>query len=99
MLILIWYSIHPFYDGNGRTSRLLMNYLQLVFHLPMAIIFKEDKAEYFDALVQTRKEKDLKIFRGFMYSQYEKYLMLEIAKVQELNGDKKDKGGNYSFVF
>lgn len=90
-------SIHPFYDGNGRTSRLLMNYLQLLFKLPMSIVFKEDKAEYFDALIQTRKEKDLEIFRGFMYAQYEKYLTLEIAKAQELN--KKDKGSNYSFVF
>lgn len=92
-------SIHPFYDGNGRTSRLLMNYLQLLFHLPMSIVFKEDKAEYFDALIQTRKEKDLKIFRDFMSSQYEKYLNLEISKAQELNNNKKDKGSNYSFVF
>lgn len=90
-------SIHPFYDGNGRTSRLLMNYLQLLFKLPMSIVFKEDKVEYFDALIQTRKEKDLEIFRGFMYAQYEKYLTLEIAKAQELN--KKDKGSSYSFVF
>ena len=92
-------SIHPFYDGNGRTSRLLMNYLQLIFHLPMAIVFKEDKAEYFDALMQTRQEKDLKIFRDFMYLQYGKYLKLEITKVQELNQNTKDKGSNYSFVF
>jgi Fic family protein len=92
-------SIHPFYDGNGRTSRLLMNYLQLFFHFPMAIVFKEDKAEYFDALVQARKEKDLKIFREFMYSQYEKYLEIEIGKAQDLINNKKDKGSNYSFVF
>lgn len=92
-------SIHPFYDGNGRTSRLLMIYLQLLFQLPMAIVFKEDKAEYFDALIQTRKEKDVKIFRDFMSSQYEKYLNLEITKVNDLNNNKKDKGSNYSFVF
>lgn len=92
-------SIHPFYDGNGRTSRLLMNYLQLLFHLPMAIVFKEDKAEYFDALIQTRKEKGLKKFRDFMNSQYEKYLNFEIAKAMDLNNNKKDKGSNYSFVF
>jgi Fic family protein len=92
-------SIHPFYDGNGRTSRLLMNYLQLLFHLPMAIVFKEDKAQYFDALIQTRKEKDLKSFRDFIYSQYEKYLELEITKVHELNNNKKDQGNNYSFIF
>lgn len=92
-------SIHPFYDGNGRTSRLLMNYLQLLFHLPMAIVFKDDKAEYFDALIQTRKKKDIKIFRAFIYLQYEKYLKLEINKAEELNQNKKDKGSNYSFVF
>lgn len=92
-------SIHPFYDGNGITSRLLMNYLQLLFHLPMAIVFKQDKAEYFDALIQTRKEQNLTTFRDFMYSQYEKYLEMEIGKAQELNSNKKDKGSNYSFVF
>ena len=92
-------SIHPFYDGNGRTSRLLMNYLQLYFKLPMSIVFKEDKAAYFDSLIQARKQKDLKIFRDFMYSQYEKYLNVEIAKADELNNNPKDKGSNYSFVF
>ena len=34
-----------------------------------------------------------------MYSQYEKYLTLEITKAQELNKNRKDKGNNYSFVF
>lgn len=90
-------SIHPFYDGNGGTSRLLMNYLQLIFKLPMSIVFREDKAEYFDALIRTRKEKDIRIFRKFIYSQYEKYLTQEIAKAQEIN--KGGKGNNYSFVF
>ena len=33
-------SIHPFYDGNGRTSRLLMNFIQQYFHLPLAIVYK-----------------------------------------------------------
>ena len=92
-------SIHPFYDGNGRTSRLLMNYLQLLFNLPMSIVFKEDKANYFDALIQARKEKKIAIFREFMYSQYEKYLSIEIAKADELNNSSKEKGNNFSFVF
>lgn len=91
-------TIHPFYDGNGRTSRLLMNYLQLFFGLPLSIVFKEDKATYFDALIQTRKEEDLNIFRNFMYTQYEKYLLQEIQKFEssQTNGNR-DKG--YSFVF
>ncbi len=91
-------SIHPFYDGNGRTSRLLMNYLQLCFNLPLSIVFKEDKAAYFEALQQTRKVEDIEIFRNFMYLQYAKYLQQEIDKFAQIdNGDAKGKG--YSFVF
>jgi Fic family protein len=36
-------TIHPFYDSNGRTSRLLMNFIQQFSSLPLAIVFKEDK--------------------------------------------------------
>ncbi len=91
-------TIHPFYDGNGRTSRLLMNYLQLYFGLPMSMVFKEDKAAYFEALQQTRLKEDISIFRNFMYSQYEKYLQLEIDKFEQMkNGNGKSAG--YSFVF
>jgi Fic family protein len=91
-------SIHPFYDGNGRTSRLLMNYIQQFFNLPLAVVFKEDKQDYFEALVKTRETEDLNIFRSFMYDQYEKHLMEEISRYKNsLNPPKKGKG--YSFVF
>jgi len=91
-------SIHPFYDGNGRTSRLLMNYLQLYFNLPLSIVFKEDKAAYFEALQQTRKVEDIGIFRHFMYAQYAKYLQQEIYKFAQINNENT-KGKGYSFVF
>lgn len=91
-------TIHPFYDGNGRTARLLMNYLQLYFNLPVSIVFKEDKATYFEALQQTRKEEDIHLFRKFMYAQYAKYLQQEIEKFEQI--DKSvTKGKGYSFVF
>jgi Fic family protein len=91
-------TIHPFYDGNGRTSRLLMNYLQACFNLPISIVFKEDKAAYFEALQQTRKDENIDIFREFMLGQYTKYLQMEIEKFQLL--DKPGtKGKGYSFVF
>jgi Fic family protein len=88
-------TIHPFYDGNGRTSRLLMNYLQTYFNLPISIIFKEDKAQYFEALIETRKQQNISIFRNFMYLQYHKYLQQEINKFEE----SKKTGKGYSFVF
>jgi len=90
-------TIYPFYDGNGRTSRLLMNYLQLYFGLPMSIVFKEDKATYFEAFQQTRLKENIDLFRDFMYGQYRKYLLAEIEKFENISNEKK--GGGYSFVF
>jgi Fic family protein len=95
-------SIYPFYDGNGRTSRLLMNYIQAVFGLPLAIVFKEDKSDYFTALQESRKQENIQPFYTFMYLQYEKYLTLEIKTFkQSLQTDKeiKKSGGGFSIFF
>lgn len=47
---LIW--IHPFFDGNGRTVRLAMNLLLIRKGFPPAIILKNDRKKYYDALNQ-----------------------------------------------
>lgn len=44
--------IHPFDDGNGRTARILMNFILMKFGYPPVIIKTEDKANYFAALQQ-----------------------------------------------
>jgi Fic family protein len=46
----VW--IHPFFDGNGRTVRLAMNLLLMRSGYPPAIILKNDRKKYYDALNQ-----------------------------------------------
>ncbi|HMQ61141.1 MAG TPA: Fic family protein [Flavilitoribacter sp.] len=44
----VW--IHPFFDGNGRTVRLIFNLLLMKDGFPPAIILKNDRKKYYDAL-------------------------------------------------
>ncbi|CAD0005468.1 Fic family protein [Flavobacterium salmonis] len=90
-------SIHPFYDGNGRTSRLLMNYIQAFYNLPLAIVNSEDKQDYIQALIETRENENIELFRTFMKNQYEQYLLKEIKKFEEGFSSKSNKG--FSFLF
>lgn len=91
-------SIHPFYDGNGRTSRLLMNYIQQLSGLPLAVVFKEDKQDYFEALIKAREKEDILIFRAFMADQYVKHLTQEITRYKDgLKSPKKGKGRSFMF--
>ena len=55
-------TIHPWADGNGRTSRLLMNLLQMEYGVLPTKVLKEDKAEYIQALIDAREEEDDHIF-------------------------------------
>ena len=71
-------TIHPWADGNGRMARLVMNMLQFEFGLIPTIIHKEYKEEYIKALVATREEDNLDIFRSFMTKMMEENLTAEI---------------------
>jgi Fic family protein len=43
---LRYLTIHPFYDGNGRTARILLNLLLISQGYPPVIITKEEKGTY-----------------------------------------------------
>lgn len=59
-------KIHPFVDGNGRTSRMIMNYqLMASGFLPVSIA-KENRLEYFETLEAYAVEGDLKPFANMI---------------------------------
>jgi Fic family protein len=67
-------SIHPFADGNGRTSRLLMNYILAMFDLPVFYVFRSSRISYIQALEKARTTDNISGFYDFMYKQYQKFL-------------------------
>ncbi len=62
-----WFvSIHPFIDGNGRTARLLMNLILMRYGYPIAVITREDRQRYYDALEESQS-CNLTPFVGLVY--------------------------------
>jgi Fic family protein len=51
-------AIHPFFDGNGRTSRLVMNVLLMRRGFPLAIILKNDRKKYYRVLQEADRNKE-----------------------------------------
>ena len=79
--------IHPFFDGNGRTARLLLNLILMKSGFPPAIILKNDRKKYYDALNQANNqdysklvllilqavERTLDIYLGNLNNTYDQY--------------------------
>ena len=80
--------IHPYPDGNGRTSRLIMNYQLLANGFPAISIAKENRLSYFNALeayaVEGRLQPFADMIAGLVEIQLDRYLgMTEQKQVQD----------------
>lgn len=65
-------GIHPFIDGNGRTSRLLMNLELIKAGYPPVVIRLEDRLEYYKALDIAHTTGDTTLFLELMEKVVEK---------------------------
>ena len=73
-------KIHPFTDGNGRTSRLLMNLVLMNSGYNPVIIKKEDRLKYYEALDKAHMTNDytdfIKLVTKLEIEMLKKYLEL-----------------------
>ena len=76
-------TVHPWVDGNGRTTRLVMNMIQRQLGLVPSIVRKEDKGEYIQSLVDSRENDDSTIAQDVMLRHHIANLRRRILQYQE----------------
>ncbi len=81
--------IHPFFDGNGRTSRIMMNLILMRNGFPLVIILKNDRKKYYDVLDKADKG-DYKALVRFVAQAMERSLDLYF-KVLAPSTEKHEK--------
>jgi len=95
--------IHPFFDGNGRTARLLTNVILLQKGYPLAVILKNDRKRYYRVL-QEADSGNLRPLVEFVAKTVERSLdiylntLMPSSKIREkqLTLAQAAKGSSYS---
>lgn len=80
-------TIHPWVDGNGRATRLLMNMVQRQLGLIPSIVTKEEKGTYIQALIDSREQDDSTIIQDVMMEQHIENLENRILQYQQTAND------------
>lgn len=65
-------NIHPFFIGNGRVGRTLLNYYLIIHNLKPLIIYEEDRDIYYDCLEKFDIDNDLEPLKKFIEYQQRK---------------------------
>ncbi len=86
-------TIHPWVDGNGRTTRLVMNMIQRQLGLVPSIVRKEDKVEYIQSLVDSRENGDSTIAQDMLLRLHIANLNRRVLQYQEGDGLINDNVG------
>ena len=80
-------SIHPWADGNGRMSRLLMNMIQKEFDVIPSIVKKDNRVEYIQSLASSQVKDDMQDFMDFMMNHHIQNLLQQINEYSESLAD------------
>ena len=86
-------SIHPWADGNGRMSRLIMNMIQYEAGVIPSIVKKESRAEYIQSLALSQENDDSSTFVEFMLNHHMENLQKQIAEYKASMETDDVKGG------
>ncbi len=84
-------SIHPFVDGNGRTARLLMNFILLQAGYPPAIIRKEDRKQYLNSIEKAQLGGSLANYQVMMYEAVDRCLDIYLEMVEDRQQNKTSR--------
>ncbi|WP_296333933.1 Fic family protein [uncultured Treponema sp.] len=86
-------SIHPWADGNGRMSRLVMNMIQYEAGVIPSIVKKENRAEYIQSLALSQENDNSSTFVEFMLNHHIENLQKQIAEYKASMETDEVKGG------
>ncbi len=88
-------SIHPFIDGNGRVSRLLMNLILMKWGFPPTIILNVDRKRYYRTLERAQIKNEVRDFLNFIARAVERSLNLYLEALSPIKSRKELKEKKY----